>query len=120
MVTRQCALYDLLEAVTVTKTSQVWLDGLAGLGVPAGPVNQVDEVFADPQVRHRDMKFTMAHGSAAAGQVDLIGNPIKFSETPVEYRSAPPRLGEQTEQILTGQLGLSVEEIATLRQKGVV
>ena len=117
-VVNRRALYDLLEAITVTKTSQVWLDGLAGLGVPAGPVNQVDEVFADPQVLHRDMKLTMAHGSAAAGHVDLIGNPIKFTETPVEYRLAPPRLGEQTEQLLSGLLDLSAEEIRGLEANG--
>ncbi|MEM7222773.1 MAG: CaiB/BaiF CoA-transferase family protein [Pseudomonadota bacterium] len=119
-VVNRRALYDLLETITLAKSSQEWLDGLAELHVPAGPVNRVDEVFADPQVLHRGMKLAMTHDSAAAGQVELIGNPIKFSETPVEYRSAPPRLGAQSEQLLGGLLGLSDEEIAALKDQGVV
>ena len=119
-VVNRRALYDLLAEVTAGKTTKDWLQGLAELGVPAGPVNRVDEVFVDPQVLHRDMVVAMAHDSAAAGQVELIGNPIKFSETPVEYRQPPPQLGQQSDQILSELLELSQEEIARLRDRGVV
>lgn len=114
------ALYDLLGEVTKARSSEEWLEGLAALGVPAGPVNHVDEVFADPQVLHRGMKIEMSHDAAGDGTVGLIGNPIKFSETSIEYRQAPPQLGEHSEQVLRDLLGLSAEEIAELQADGVI
>ncbi len=76
------------------------LDGLQGLKVPAGPVNDLAEVFASPQVVAREMKISMPHPLAAGGVVDLIGNPVKFSRTPVTYRRPPPLAGEHTREIL--------------------
>jgi len=76
------------------------LDGLEALKVPAGPVNDLAEVFASSQVAARDIKISMPHPLAASGAVDLIGNPVKFSKTPVTYRRPPPLLGEHTREIL--------------------
>ena len=88
--------------------------------MPAGPVNTLDQVFADPQVLARDMKISMPYRGSQKGAVDLIGNPIKFSETPVEYRFAPPRAGQDSDRILEDLLHIGPEERAQLRGKGVI
>ncbi len=113
------AIYDLLPELTRRKTSQEWLDGLAGLGVPAGAVNDLAQVFADPQVVARGMKVSMAYPDSLEGKVDLIGNPIKMSETPVTYRRPPPTMGQHTDEVLE-ELGLSAEDLARLREKGAI
>jgi len=114
------ALYDLLPEITRRKTRAAWLDGLERLGVPSGPVNTLDQVFADPQVQHRGMRLTLPYEGAEDGRVDLIANPIKLSATPVDYRRPPPRLGQHTEEVLRGLLGMEPDEIARLRDAGVV
>ncbi|NRA98202.1 MAG: CoA transferase [Rhodobacteraceae bacterium] len=68
--------------------------------VPGGAINKMDEVFASPQAQTREMKVTMPHGAAQSGSVDLIGNPVKFSATPVSYRRAPPTCGQDTDEVL--------------------
>ncbi len=73
--------------------------------VPGGEINTIAEVFASEQVAARDMKISMPHPLAASGHVDLIGNPIKFSETPVTYRHAPPLCGADTDAVLNELLG---------------
>jgi crotonobetainyl-CoA:carnitine CoA-transferase CaiB-like acyl-CoA transferase len=113
-------LYDLLEQITRRRRQKEWVDGLAKLGVPCSPVNTVDQVFADPQIRHRGMQIAMPHPLAAKGDVDLIANPIKFSTTPVAYRAAPPYLGQHSEGVLRELLGLSDAEIAELARSGVI
>ena len=119
-VRNRVALYEILPEITRQKTQKHWVDGLADLAVPAGPVNTIDQVFADPQVLARDMKISMPYRGAKAGQVDLIGNPIRFSETPVEYRFAPPRAGQDSDAILEEMLDIGPEERARLRGKGVI
>lgn len=114
------ALYALLPEITRRRTQTEWVDGLAAVGVPSGPVNALDQVFADPQVRAREMKVSMPYQGAAGGAVDLIGNPIKFSETPVQYRYPPPRLGADTDAVLSELLEMGSAEIAALRQRGIV
>lgn len=79
-------------------TCQHWLKLCEQNLVPAGPVNSIDQVFADPQVLARDMLVSLPHPDSS--ELRLVGNPIKFSRTPVEYRAAPPKLGEHTESIL--------------------
>jgi crotonobetainyl-CoA:carnitine CoA-transferase CaiB-like acyl-CoA transferase len=119
-VENRTALYEILPEITRQKTQQHWVEGLAGLAVPAGPVNTLDQVFADPQVLARDMKMSMPYRGSAKGEVDLIGNPIKFSETPVEYRFAPPRAGQDSDAILEELLDLGPEARARLRGKGII
>ena len=114
------AIYELLPDVTRKKTQTEWIEGLAKLGVPCSPVNNVDQVFADPQVRQRQMGISMPHPLSASGTVDLIGNPIKYSKTPVDYRLPPPYCGEHTDSVLAELLALPAAEIAALRQRGVV
>ena len=119
-VRNRAALYEILPEITRQMTQKHWVDGLADLAVPAGPVNTVDQVFGDPQVLARDMKISMPYRGARNGKVDLIGNPIKFSETPVEYRFAPPRAGQDSDAILEELLDIGPEERARLRGKGVI
>lgn len=114
------ALYAMLPDITRQKTQKTWVEGLAEIGVPSGPVNTLDQVFADPQVLARDMKITMPYPGSQRTEVDLIGNPIKFSETPVDYRFAPPRAGQDSDSILEELLDISPEERARLRGKGVI
>ena len=113
-------LYALLEPVLRRKAQKEWVEGLAKLGVPCSPVNTVDQAFADPQVRARSMLIKMVHPLAGKGEIDLIANPIRYSTTPVEYRKAPPCLGQQSEEILRELLGLDQAAIAELRRNAVI
>lgn len=113
-------LYAILETLTRQKTQEEWVKGLGALGVPCGPVNTIPQVFADPQILARGMKIAIPHPLASRGQVDLIGNPIHFSKTPVAYDRPPPRLGEHTENVLQALLGLSADRIRDLRKKGTI
>lgn len=119
-VRNRAELYEILPEITHHRTQKFWVEGLADLAVPAGPVNNLDQVFADPQVLARNMKVAMPYPGAKDGQVDLIGNPIKFSETPVEYRFAPPRAGQDSDAVLEELLGITAAERAQLRGKGVI
>ncbi len=114
------ALYALLPGYTVKKTQSEWVEGLSARGVPSGPVNTLDQVFADPQVLHRGMRVRVPYPGIEGGAVDLIGDPIKFSETPVEYRRHPPQMGQHTDEVLGELLGLSGYDLKDLRTRGVV
>jgi crotonobetainyl-CoA:carnitine CoA-transferase CaiB-like acyl-CoA transferase len=111
-------LIDRLSAVTVTHPTAHWVAALEGVGVPAGPINNLQAVFADPQVCARDMRVELSH--PVAGTVSLVANPLRLSETPVSYRSAPPPLGAQTREVLMERLSLSAAEVEELRAKGIV
>jgi crotonobetainyl-CoA:carnitine CoA-transferase CaiB-like acyl-CoA transferase len=114
------ALYALMPAYMRRKTVQAWVDRLSELGVPCGPVNGIDRVFADPQVRARGMRIDLPHPEAASGTVPLIANPIKMGATPPAYRAAPPTLGQHTDEVLEELLGLGVAERRRLREAGVI
>ena len=111
-------LIPLLSDLTRQRPSAAWLEGLEPLGVPSGPVNALDEVFGDPQIKHRGMQIAMPH--AFADSVDLIGNPIRMSDTPVTYREAPPVLGQHTDAVLEELLGIDAAERDGLRRDGVI
>ena len=113
------AIYALLPDITIKKTQAEWLDGLAGLHVPCGAVNTLDQVFEDPQVLERGMHLKMPYPASKSGEVDLIGNPIKFSETPVDYRYPPPTCGQHTDEVLQ-EFGLDAAEIARLKDSGAI
>ena len=106
--------------ITKTRSAADWLSVLASIGVPCGPVNNLEDVFNDPQIRHREMAITMPHKTADQGAVHLIGNPVKLSATPVTYRLPPPRVGEHSAEILRDLLNLSVQEIEALATSGAI
>jgi crotonobetainyl-CoA:carnitine CoA-transferase CaiB-like acyl-CoA transferase len=119
-VANRRALYALLEPVLKLKSQHDWVAGLAGLGVPCSPVNTVEQVFDDPQIKAREMRLSMPHPLAGKGTVDLIANPIRFSATPVAYREAPPFLGQHSEEVLKELLGLDAAGIAALQKDGAI
>lgn len=119
-VRNRVQIYQMINALTEQKSQQHWIDGLNALGVPCGPVNNIDQVFKDPQVLAREMKISMPHPAAGSGHVDLIGSPIKLSDTPVDYRLAPPTCGQDTDAVLRELLSMGDDEIAQLRAKKII
>lgn len=112
-------LVAIIADVSRQETTQHWIEGLERSGVPCGPVNTVDQVFADPQINHRGMKISMAYPGAQDGAVPLIGSPLKLSATAVTYRLPPPRLGQHTDEVLEELGGLNADERKALRRDGV-
>jgi formyl-CoA transferase len=110
-------LIPLLSEIMAGRTTAEWSAAFEEAGIPCGPINTLSDVFEDPQVLARDMKIELDH--PVAGTVDLVGSPMVLSKTPVEYRRAPPLLGEHTDAILR-EIGHSDDAIATLRNQGIV
>lgn len=100
------------------KSTAEWVTLLEPLGVPCGPINRLDEVFANPQVQHRELKVDVPH--PLSGSVPLVANPINFSRTPLSYRTPPPLLGQHTDEVLRGLLRKSDAEIAALRDRQII
>jgi crotonobetainyl-CoA:carnitine CoA-transferase CaiB-like acyl-CoA transferase len=113
-------LYARMPEHMRAKTTAEWVAGLAGIGVPCGPVNTLDQVFADPHVQARGMRIDLPHPDAAAGSVPLVANPLKMSLTPPAYRHGPPTLGQHTDQVLGELLGLGEAELAGLHEAGTI
>ena len=111
-------LVPILQEVLLQRTTQEWVAPLEAAGVPSGPINNLAQAFEHPQVKHRGMQIELPHPQA--GTVPSVANPIKFSDTPITYRSAPPLLGQHTEEILSSLGGLSGGEIRELQEKGVI
>jgi crotonobetainyl-CoA:carnitine CoA-transferase CaiB-like acyl-CoA transferase len=119
-VQNRALVADTLAEILRAQPSAWWLERLEALGIGCGPINRLSQVFADPQVQARGMVIEMPHADVEGGKVKLIANPVRLSATPVDYRLPPPRLGEHTEEVLGGLLGLQAAEIAGLRERGVV
>ena len=117
-VAHRSELVSLLHAATVKQPTSYWIDTLEKAGVPCGPINDVRQVFEDPQVRARGMRVNMAH--PLAGNVAMVANPIRLSDTPVEYRLPPPLLGQHTGEVLQSILGLSQDRLNELIAEGAI
>ncbi|MFN0160468.1 MAG: CoA transferase, partial [Burkholderiales bacterium] len=87
------------------------------VGVPCGPINSLADAFADPQVVARGLRFDLPHPSA--GSVPMVGNPIRYSDTPIEYKAPPPLLGQHTDEVLRW-LNYDDQEIARLRANRIL
>ncbi|MDB5753018.1 MAG: hypothetical protein JWP65_3439 [Ramlibacter sp.] len=117
-VRNRALLVPLLEAVLLARGKADWLASLEAAKVPCGAINNLAEVFADPQVRERGMVHAWEH--PLAGQVKLVASPIKLSATPVRTDAPPPLLGQHTEQVLREVLGCDDARIAALRAEEVI
>ncbi len=96
-----------------------WVDRLEALKIGCGPINTLDQVFADPQVQARGAVVEMPHAAAEEG-VRVIANPVRLSETPPDYRRPPPLLGQHTDEVLGSMLGFDAARLAGLRERGVI
>lgn len=112
------ALIPLLQGITARRSRREWLEGMESLGVPAGPVYTLPEAFADPQVRARQMMVDAPH-PLSPDPVPLVASPVRMGATPPECRRAPPTLGQHTDEVLGDVLGLSRDEMAELKAKGI-
>lgn len=117
-VAHRAELIPLLRQATVFKTTAEWVALLEAAGVPCGPINDLAEVFNDPQVQARGLRIDLPNSLGST--TPQVASPLRLSETPVAYRNAPPLLGEHTEQVLSRHLGLSAEQLAALREAGVL
>jgi crotonobetainyl-CoA:carnitine CoA-transferase CaiB-like acyl-CoA transferase len=111
-------LIPLLGTTFLERTTDDWLERLLLEGVPAGPINDIDEVLTNDYAREKDLVRRIQNGNDVS--VPLVSNPVRFSGTPVCYKKAPPLLGEHTVEVLRGRLGYSDAEIASLRKDEVI
>jgi crotonobetainyl-CoA:carnitine CoA-transferase CaiB-like acyl-CoA transferase len=100
------------------RTTAAWIAAFEAAAVPCGPINTIDQMFADPQVLARGLQIGLTRDDGV--QVPGVANPIQFSQTPVEYEKAPPKLGDGTVSVLAKLLGLSDSEIAALKDSGAI
>lgn len=119
-VANRDALIPPIRAAMLEHSVSYWLEGLGALGVPCGPVNDLAEVFDDPQVRHREMVVELPHETDPRVMARQIASPIKLSETPVTYKRSAPGLGQHTREVLREALSLTDVEIDRLHDEGIV
>lgn len=117
-VTGYAELRPRVAAALHAHSRSYWIERLRAAGVPCGSVRNLAEVFADPQIAARDMVVPMTHPKA--GNIRVLGSPMKLSDTPASQRTAPPTHGQHTEHVLRGDLGLSTDAISELRSAGVI
>jgi len=114
----RAALIRQLAAALSMQTMEEWVVQLEAANVPCGPIYTMQQVFENPQVRHREMKVSLPHANGV--NAPGVANPIRFSETPIKYEHSAPALGEHTHRVLTEKLGLSKAQLAALEDKGVI
>jgi formyl-CoA transferase len=117
-VANRAELTRMLSEVMLKRTMKDWLGALEAAGVPCGPINDLRQVFEEPQASARGLKFELPH--PRAGSVALIRSPMRFSATPLEHEMPPPTLGQHTDEVLKGLLGKSEAEIARLRSAAII
>ncbi|MBA2965514.1 MULTISPECIES: CaiB/BaiF CoA transferase family protein [Ramlibacter] len=116
-VANRAALIPLLAEVIATRTIAEWVATMEAVDVPCGPINTIDRVFADPQLRSRGGRLDLPH--LRCGEVPSVANPIHFSDTPVQYRNGPPALGQHTGEVLRRVLGADDEQLRAWDRQGV-
>ena len=119
-VANRAALVEEMEPLLAARPSAVWLEEMEKRTIGCGPINNIDQVFADPHVKAREMVIGMKHSAIGGQDVPLVASPLRFSETPVSYRHAPPMVGEHTDEVLRELLGLDESGIGRLRAAGAI
>jgi crotonobetainyl-CoA:carnitine CoA-transferase CaiB-like acyl-CoA transferase len=117
-VENRAAITEILAAIFKKRTTRDWVSALEAAGVANGPINNLKQVFEEPQVVARGMRIDLPHPTA--GTVPLVASPMRFSATPLEHKLAPPTLGQHTDEILRDVLGFDKTKIAQLHSSGVV
>jgi formyl-CoA transferase len=117
-ILHRAELVPIVAEVMRTRTKHEWIEALESANVPCGPINNMQEVFDDPQVRHRQLRVDMPH--PLGGTAPVVASPMRLSATPVEYRIPPPLLGQHTEEVFRALLGKSDAELERLRAAGIV
>lgn len=117
-IIHRAELIPELERIMRTRTRDAWLEALEAEGVPCGPINTIAQALDTPQAKHRSLARWLPHPTA--GKAPTTASPIRLSETPVQYRKAPPLLGEDTREVLQEWLGIDAAEIDQLGAKGVI
>jgi formyl-CoA transferase len=113
----RAALSEEINRRLRTADTQTWMERFHEAGVPSGPINTIDQVFADLQVQH--LRMAQPVTSPALGPIELVAQPVTLSETPSSLRAAPPEVGEHTDEVLR-EFGYAADEIATFRRDGVI
>ena len=113
-------LIEAMDPVLASKPSQEWLAELEKLTIGCGPINTVEQVFADPHIKNREMVINMPHEALGGREIPLVASPLRFSATPVTYRHSPPVLGSNTEDVLREVLDLDEEAINQLRSNKII
>ena len=119
-VTNRKELNKIIEKTMKNKTIKQWVRGLTKVNVPCGPINNIQQVFEDPQVISRKMRVSMKHKKSNNKKIDIIANPINFSISKIKYKKSPPTLGEDTSKILKKFLNLSSNELKKYREKKII
>ena len=117
-IRHRAALIPLLEPLVKLRTRDEWVNALEAAGVPCGPINNIDQVFENPQVKARGIKVDIPH--PLAGSVPQVASPMRFSETPIEYHAAPPTLGQHNDYVLRELLGMHADEIKRLQRSNII
>ena len=113
-------LNKIIGKTILKKTITEWVQGLTKINVPCGPINNIKQVFDDPQVKSRKMKINMKHKKSKTGKINIIGSPMNFSVSKIRYKKTPPTLGEDTKKFLKKFLKISIPEIKRLKDEGII
>ena len=113
-------LNKIIEKTILKKTITEWVQGLTKINVPCGPINNIKQVFDDPQVKSRKMKINMKHKKSKTGKINIVGSPMNFSVSKIRYKKTPPTLGEDTKKFLNKFLKISIPEIKKLKDEGII
>ncbi|WP_295523193.1 CaiB/BaiF CoA-transferase family protein [uncultured Pseudacidovorax sp.] len=114
----RAVLIPEIAAAMLGRTMGEWVERMEAANVPCGPINNIQQMFEDPQIQHRGMRLSLPH--AAGVDAPAVASPIRLSDTPLCYEHAAPALGEHTEAVLAQHLGLSAERMAQLRAHGAI
>ena len=119
-VKNRCDLNKIIKKIIKKKTIKQWVEGLVKVNVPCGPINNIQQVFEDKQVKSRKMVISMKHSKSKNKKIKLIANPINFSESKIQYKKPPPKLGQDTISVLKKFLKLDSKDLLDLKKKKII